>query len=104
MQFKKIIKTEGPSCDCKSWLDHWVRSTGSRKIPTCAVYKCSNKAVVGGHINFCDPEITEWLIMPLCSNHNSSFNLECFDVKSTVKRRLVTATKAKPFRRFCFGN
>lgn len=91
MQFKKIIKTEGPSCGCKSWLDHWVRSTGSRKIPTCAVYKCSNKAVVGGHINACDTVNNEWWIMPLCSTHNSSFRTECFDVKVTVSNRLVFA-------------
>lgn len=91
MQYKKIIKLEKPNCGCPTWLDHWVRATKSRKLPVCSVYKCANKAVVGGHINACDIENNEWLIMPLCSNHNSLSKTECFDVKVSVARRLVLA-------------
>lgn len=101
MQFKKIIKTERPNCGCRTWLDHWIKATKSRKPPVCSVYKCPNKALVGGHINACENENNEWLIMPLCSDHHSSFKTACFDVKASVKCKLVSAIISKPMRRFC---
>lgn len=91
MQFKNIQKTAKLKCNCVSWLDHWMRFTGSRVTPTCSVYNCGRKSIVGGHVKACDGENSEWLIIPLCSVHNASNFTECFDVKAPILRKLVSA-------------
>jgi hypothetical protein len=72
-----------------------MKINGSRVTPVCSVYKCTNKSVVGGHVQACDDENSAWLIMPLCSVHNTSHFVECFDVKVTAKRKLVSANAAE---------
>lgn len=95
MQYKNIQKTARLACACISWLEHWMKINGSRVTPVCSVYKCTNKSVVGGHVQACDDENSAWLIMPLCSVHNTSHFVECFDVKVTAKRKLVSANAAE---------
>lgn len=98
MQYKNIQKTTGLTCQCISWLDHWMRFTGKRVTPICSVHKCTQLAVVGGHVKACDSENSPWLIMPLCSVHNASHFTECFNVKVAVLRNLVSANVAETCR------
>jgi hypothetical protein len=61
-----------------------------KELPVeCAVLKCKHKALVGGHVTPCTEDEGLWLIMPLCSNHNSSFDERPFEVVKSLRARWV---------------
>jgi len=95
MQYKNVRHTENLQCNCLSWLDHWMQFTGSRVTPTCSVLGCGEKSNVGGHVKACDGKTSPWYIIPLCSEHNSSHFIECFDIKARIEDdKLVSANVA----------
>lgn len=59
-------------CNCTNWLNHWMRNTNSRVVPTCKVLGCSNSATVGGYMKECDNQEAPLKIAPLCTSHNST--------------------------------
>ncbi len=99
MQFKNTPNTTGLTCNCTSWLDHWMNNNGSHSTPQCSVIQCTTKAVVGGRVKACDDEHSPWLIVPLCSAHNASHFTDCFDVKASVRRNPVSPNAEKLCRK-----
>jgi len=60
-----------------------------KALVECSVLGCANKAVVGGHVTPCSEDEGLWLIMPLCSKHNSSFNENPFEILNPLRTRWV---------------
>ena|GEM_PF-669515 len=89
MKYKNLDKCAGMRCGCVSWLDHWCRAMHKETPVACSVLRCTHKAVVGGHVTPCSEDEGLWLIMPVCSKHNSSFNENPFEILKPLRTRWV---------------
>ena len=96
MLVKNIRNTADLRCKCNHWLDHWMRYTNKRVIPTCSKFQCSQEAKVGGHVIKCTDTDKKWYIIPLCIKHNSIHNKGCFKINKNTK--LVSANVSKTCR------
>lgn len=64
---KNLKGTASKSCNCRSWLDHWKRFSGSFLFG-CSNIHCSNNPEVGAHVKkINDPR---HYIIPLCKSCN----------------------------------
>lgn len=87
-----VVNAEGTSghrCGCQSWLAHWRRHTGSRRM-TCARHGCKEPVAVGAHVQSTDRRTRDALwIVPLCR----ACNLHHFREEMVIDQRtsLVSA-------------
>jgi hypothetical protein len=90
-KIKNINGTSDTICKCGSWLNHWEKFSG-QTIPTyCSETRCTNKDLVGAHVQKAYSTDNQWYIIPLCKSHNnSSGELEIVD---SVK--FVSANKSE---------
>jgi hypothetical protein len=95
MKFKNIQETSGLTCNCSSWLNHWLRFTNNKAVTFCAELNCTKIAEVGGHVIACDSANKSWRILPLCRAHNLHRFKECFAVKPQMMAVQVTANVSK---------
>lgn len=66
-----------PSCGCNSWIDHWMRNSGSGVVVTCRA--CGNVDILlGGHVKIMDCEDRREYIIPICSSCNNTKDKEFY--------------------------
>ena len=53
----------------KSWLDYWEKKTNSTKT-ICGASGCSNKELVGAHVQKVNSTDQKWYITPICNKCN----------------------------------
>lgn len=64
-----------------SWLDYWEKQT--RQTPSCcSASDCTDKTLVGAHVQKANNSDDKWYIVPLCAGCNQ--RTESFDVSSTL--------------------
>ena len=52
-----------------SWLEYWEKKTGTKK-GICGANDCSNKDLVGAHVQKVNSGDKKWYITPLCKTCN----------------------------------
>ena len=77
------------SCNCGSWKQHWINSSGKPWSNKCSILGCDKKATLGTHI--INASVLGEYIVPACYSCNQLNNE--FDLKENVK--LVPANKQK---------
>jgi len=78
-------------CACRSWIAHWRNFTGSSRT-SCAVLKCSSKAIHGAHVISIDKRKSNHrYIVPMCATHNNSNNTKGMFLDSRIL--LIKANK-----------
>lgn len=88
MKVTNINGTTGKICSCGSWLAHWKNFSGQALPTYCPEEKCTNKPVVGAHVQKASTTDRSWYIVPLCSVHNGKRG-ESITISDSVK--LVSA-------------
>src|SRR5580698_2962554 len=73
MKLRNINGTNGLTCSCGSWLDHWVNfNPGGQAVPTyCPELSCLRRDLVGAHVQRDGGMDGKWYIVPLCQGHNA---------------------------------
>ncbi|NQY11723.1 MAG: hypothetical protein HRT71_19680 [Flavobacteriales bacterium] len=90
MNVKNLTGYRPPTCGCKSYKEHWEKSTNST-FNKCARKGCGNYADVGGHVINCHGNASAvWYIVPLCNSCNSIPTDECYELNSWVVPVRVT--------------
>lgn len=56
------------SCNCGSWKQHWINSSGKTWPSECSVKGCTNKATLGAHI--INSNVSGEKIVPACDSCN----------------------------------
>ncbi len=87
-KIKNINGTSDTTCKCGSWLKHWEKFSG-QTTQYCTEIKCTNKDLVGAHVQKADSTDNNWYIIPLCNSHNQSTGI--MEVSDSYK--LVSANK-----------
>jgi hypothetical protein len=82
MKVKNINGTTGRNCSCGGWIHHW-RKFGNQTATVCRAKGCTNKDLVGAHVQKDVKSNNNWYIVPFCNKHN----------KSEAKVELVSGTK-----------
>ncbi|NOQ75738.1 MAG: hypothetical protein GQ574_27270 [Crocinitomix sp.] len=82
MKVKNINGTSQNSCKCESWIKHW-RNYSGQSATVCRVSGCTNKDIVGAHVQKSANYDNKWYIVPFCNSHN----------KSKISVDLVSGTK-----------
>lgn len=60
-----------------SWKDFWEKKSG-QKASSCHRYQCNSTLhIVGAHVQLVDGG-NEWYIVPLCTAHNQSKDIEFY--------------------------
>lgn len=85
MEYKVVWHIDEMECNCRKWLDHWMRATKSKVIPKCSVAYCTRRARTGGHVVACDDPHGQVFVIPLCSEHDSTLFKECFETNRKTK-------------------
>ncbi len=67
MKVKNLNGTSVIRCKCTSWLAHWLRYSG-QKASKCSVLGCTNRELVGGHVQMDSPGDTAWYVIPVCKS------------------------------------
>lgn len=70
----KVINVKGTSnltCPCNKWIEHW-RNFSGQIANECRVEGCSEKKVVGAHVQKVYSDDKEMYIAPVCKEHNKS--------------------------------
>jgi len=83
----KIININGTSqkiCKCGSWLNHWVNYSGQSVPSYCPEKSCTEKELVGAHVQQESSDDNNWYIYPLCKKHNEATG-QSLDVADTYK-------------------
>lgn len=65
------------SCNCGSWKQHWINSSGKFWPDKCSISGCNNSATLGAHIF--NSTVSGERIVPACDSCNqlgSPFNLK----------------------------
>ncbi len=60
--------TGGRSCNCGSWKQHWINSSGKSWPKECSILGCSNNATLGAHI--INSSVSGEKIVPACDSCN----------------------------------
>jgi hypothetical protein len=71
MNVKNINGTSKYTCKCGSWINHW-RIYSGQIAAECRAAGCSNKDIVGAHVQKDVTNDDNWYIVPLCNSHNSA--------------------------------
>jgi len=80
MKVKNINGRRQNSCNCGSWLDHWVRVCGWPLPQHCAATTCMAKPQLGAHVQRDSATDISWYIVPLCVKHSiRAASLEILD-------------------------
>lgn len=58
-----------PPTGYSSWLDYWEKQTGEKKS-ICGASDCSEKGLVGAHVQKVGCNDKKWYITPLCKSCN----------------------------------
>jgi hypothetical protein len=90
MKVKNMTGTSEKTCSCGSWLKHWENFSG-QTTGFCQVIGCTNRDVVGAHVQRMDTYDLTSYIYPLCNACNLSG--EVLVVSDSYK--LVKANKAE---------
>lgn len=69
MKIKNINGTVDNACSCGSWLMHWEKFSG-QTTEYCQEVACTNKDLVGAHVQKANSLDNKWYIYPLCNKHN----------------------------------
>ena len=83
----KIININGTSqkiCKCGSWLNHWINYSGQPVPSYCPEKSCTEKELVGAHVQQESSDDNNWYIYPLCKKHNEATG-QSLDVADTYK-------------------
>ncbi|MGB3946892.1 MAG: hypothetical protein WBM13_02800 [Bacteroidia bacterium] len=87
-KIKNINGTSENKCKCGSWLKHWETFSKQKTEYCCvSVPNCTNKDIVGAHVQKDTLSDNNWYIIPLCNEHNKS--KEILEVSDT--RPLISA-------------
>lgn len=97
--FKTGDTISSPSCNCKSWLEHWINNHYLKPYtrPSKVNCKCCNKIfdlvdLVGGHVIKVEDYDKCRNIVPLCKKCNSAYNDDEFIV---FEEDLISANCSK---------
>jgi hypothetical protein len=85
---KNIDGTSDTKCKCGTWLDHWKKFSG-QTVTYCCEKTCTNKELVGAHVQKADSTDSYWYIIPLCHSHNKTTG----ELELSDGYRLVRANK-----------
>lgn len=88
MKVKNINGTSQTKCMCGSWLAHWKKFSG-QNTEYCTEKSCTNKDLVGAHVQKANSTDTNWYIIPLCNAHNQATR----ELEVSDTYRLVSANK-----------
>jgi hypothetical protein len=102
MKVKNINGRRQNSCNCGTWLDHWVKICG-RPLPRyCAVKTCMGKPELGAHVQKDSSTDGNWYIIPLCVKHSMrAASLEIADTTTLVSAHVnETCGKQMPLGNF----
>jgi hypothetical protein len=83
-----INGTSDTTCECGSWLQHWKNFSG-QIVTFCSEKNCTNKDIVGAHVQKANSTNKSWYIIPLCQSHNKSTS----DLETVESCTLVSANK-----------
>jgi len=96
MKVKNINGTSQNNCKCGSWLDHWKNFSGQQIPKFCSEKNCTEKQILGAHVQKDSSTDRSWYIVPLCNGHNGkAASLEISDSVALVSAN-VSETCAKP--------
>ena len=75
MSWTKVKNVNGsgrfnPPTGYSSWLEYWEDQTG-KTASVCGAYGCSNKDLVGAHVQKADNSDNKWYVTPLCRSCNN---------------------------------
>ncbi len=90
MKVKNLNGTAVNKCNCKSWLDHWMKFS-RQKANRCMVNDCRNLPEVGGHVQKDSKTDKSWYIVPLCKpcNGKKGEDIDIFDGVNLVSANVA---------------
>lgn len=91
MKIKNVNGTSDKDCKCGTWIDHWKNFSHKSLPTTCPEVSCSDKDLVGAHVQLADSTNEKWHIIPLCKKHNG----EKGKTLTVIDTALVPANKAE---------
>lgn len=71
MKVRNINGTSQNACKCGSWLKHWEKFGGKSAPTYCSESSCTEKELVGAHVQKDTSTDKSWYIVPLCKKHNA---------------------------------
>ena len=84
MKIRNINGTSQKTCKCGSWLNHWGNFSGQPVPSYCPEKSCTEKELVGAHVQQDSSDDNNWYIFPLCKKHNAATG-QSLDVADTYK-------------------
>jgi hypothetical protein len=85
VKVKNINGTSPNTCNCGSWLDHWIKFSGQELPQYCSELSCVAKPELGAHVQKNSSSDRNWYIIPLCAKHNAKAeSLDIVDVTTLV--------------------
>ncbi|MCK7511822.1 MAG: hypothetical protein MZV70_52425 [Desulfobacterales bacterium] len=87
MKIRNINGTSQKICKCGSWLNHWVNYSGQPVPSYCPEKSCTEKELVGAHVQQESSDDNDWYIYPLCKKHSEATG-QSLDVADTYKLAL----------------
>jgi len=87
-KIKNINGTSQNKCSCGSWLQHW-KNYSNQSVTYCSEKSCTDKKLLGAHVQKANSTDEKWYIVPLCAEHNKSVGV--IEIVDSVK--LVSANK-----------
>lgn len=84
MKIRNINGTNQKMCKCGSWLNHWVNYSGQSVPSYCPEKSCTEKELVGVHVQQENSDDNDWYIYPLCKKHSEATG-QSLEVADTYK-------------------
>jgi hypothetical protein len=88
MKVKNIPNTSNKTCNCKSWYEHWKKSSKYDKL-ICSNVNCKNTEPVGAHVKKYNSTDLKHYIVPLCKECNNPNNITIMDIGKTHLARAI---------------
>src|SRR5580698_7009283 len=66
-----VENSNGSTCACGTWLDHWNKFSGQTAPVHCPLLMCVDKTEVGAHVHKEGGPDNATYILPLCARHAS---------------------------------
>ena len=95
MIVKNINGTSDNTCKCKSWIEHWENYGGGTAPTYCTETSCTNKDLVGAHVQKDSVSNKKWYIVPLCKKHNAKVDSLSISNDTTLVSANVSNTCGK---------